>query len=202
MESQNLNAETQRKTEGAEIEVPDPESRRPAPHAAFPTYSFSVRRGGGLNLGVPIQGVPVGLSLLGSDAAYGSVSIRKAATLGVDILSLHDQVVRWAKTNTSFLDPFSPSGKETNYLRIVSRVYATGEMDVELRDASSQSAGLDVGAAKPVNLLFPQLASGKSNVAETVVTNYMNGWNALTNILNAAARPFAGHHPEPSPRRS
>jgi hypothetical protein len=158
-----------------------------APHAAFPTYSFSIRHGGGVNLAVPIQGVPVGLSLLGADAAYGSVTIRNASTLGVDMLSLHRQVVNWARANAGFLTPFEPTANETNYLRVVTRVYATGAMDVELRDATSRSAGADVGVAKPVDLLFPQLAKGTTNVAETVAQNYTNGWNVLADLLQKAA---------------
>jgi hypothetical protein len=140
-----------------------------------------------MNLAVPIHGVPVGLSLLGSDAASGSVSIQGAATLGVDILSLHAQVSTWARSNATFLEAYAPGPRATNYLRVVSRIYATREVDVELRDASSRSAGLDVGAAKPVNLLFPELPNGRSNVNATVVTNFTNGWNALTNILNASS---------------
>jgi hypothetical protein len=160
----------------------------PAPHAAFPSYSFSVRRGAGLNLAIPVQGVPVGLSLLGSDAADGSVTIKQARTMGLDILSLHQQVTGWAKTNASFLDSFGggPDDKETNYLRIVTRVYVTGEMDVSLRDASSRSAGLDVGAAKPVNLLFPELPKNQSNAAAVVAQNYTNGWNTLNDLLQKA----------------
>ena len=34
-----------------------------APHAAFPTYQFSVETGSGLNLAIPIQGVPFALGL-------------------------------------------------------------------------------------------------------------------------------------------
>jgi len=157
----------------------------PAPRAAFPTYSFSIRRGAGLNLAVPVQGVPVGLSLLGSDAADGSISINKASTLGVDILSLHQQLTEWAHKNSSFLQSFGPTQKETNYLRIVTRVYVTGDIDVELRDASTKSAGLDVGVPKPVNLLFPEL-SGKSNITSVVAQNYTNGWNILTGLLQQA----------------
>ena len=60
----------------------------PAPHAAFPSYSFSVKHGEGLNLAIPIDGVPVGLALMNSDAADGSVYIKEARTLGVDTISL------------------------------------------------------------------------------------------------------------------
>lgn len=164
-------------------------SWEPAPSAAFPSYSFSVSRGGGMNLAVPIDGVPVGMSLLDSDAAYGSVTIKSARTMGVDILSLYGDLTAWAKTNTAFLSPFGtdPGDPETNYLRVITRVYATGQMDVSLSDASSQSAGLDVGAAKPVNLLSPQLPKGQTNVAEVTAQNYTNGMSVLNDMLQKAS---------------
>jgi hypothetical protein len=163
-------------------------SWQPAPHVAFPTYSFSVRRGAGLNLAVPVQGVPVGLSLLGSDAADGSVSIKHAQTLGVDTLSLYRQVQEWAQANADFLRYFGSSDDESkkNYLRIVTRVFATGEMDVNLRASGSQSAGLDVGAPKPVDLLFPELP-GQTNISETVQKNFTTGWETLQKLVSEAA---------------
>jgi hypothetical protein len=184
-------------TEGNDVLLPRewirPESTsvhswEPAPHAAFPSYSFSVRRGAGLNLAVPVQGVPVGLSLLNSDAADGSVTIKQARTMGVDTISLYRDLANWAKSNTRFLGPFGAGrgDKETNYLRVLTRVYATGQMDVSLRDASSKSAGLDVGAAKPVNLLFPELPANQANVAAVVAQNYTNGWSVLNDMLQKA----------------
>jgi hypothetical protein len=41
-------------------------SWKAAPRVAFPSYSFTVQNGAGLSLAVPVQGVPVGLSLLAS----------------------------------------------------------------------------------------------------------------------------------------
>ena len=74
----------------------------PAPNASFPSYSFSVKRGAGMNVAFPVQGIPIGLSLIGSDAADGSVSISEAHTLGVDIISLYDQLKVWAKDHRDF----------------------------------------------------------------------------------------------------
>lgn len=159
-----------------------------APHAAFPTFSFSVRSGQGLNLAVPIQGVPVGLSLLNSDAADGSVAIRQARTIGIDTVSLYEELQAWALTNADFLRHYGAglAERKTNFLRAVTRIYVTGEMDVSLRDVSSKSSGLDVGAAKPVNLLFPELPKDASNRTEVVARNYTNGWNALESMLTKA----------------
>jgi hypothetical protein len=106
-----------------------------------------------MNLAVPVEGVPVGLSLMASDAASGTIEIKDSYTMGVDTISLYRQLGDWAKANTDFLGYFGPGGKQTNYLRVVTRIYATGKMSVSLTDASSRSGGLDVGVPKPVNLL-------------------------------------------------
>jgi hypothetical protein len=161
---------------------------QPAPHVAFPTYSFSVRRGAGLNLAVPVQGVPVGLSLLGSDAADGSVSIKQARTMGVDILSLYHEVQEWAQANTDFLRYFGadPEAKRHNYLRVVTRVFATGEMDVNLRASGSQSGGLDAGVPKPVDLLFPEPPKAAGSTPDAVQKNFDAGWKALQKIVSEA----------------
>jgi hypothetical protein len=108
-----------------------------AMNASFPTYSFSVRKGSGLNLAVPVQGVPIGLSLLGSEAAQGSIVIADAKTYGLDSVSLYQDILTWARLNRPFLADFAPSrdkqNKETkNYVRIVSRVYLTSRLNVSL----------------------------------------------------------------------
>ena len=123
-----------------------------APTASFPTYSFSARKGGGFNLALPVQGVPVGLSLLGGDAAQGSVTIAGAKTYGVDTVSLYDDLRKWAAAHTDFLANFAPRDQKQNYLRVVTRVYLTGDLTVSLQSARSASGGLSAGAAKPVNV--------------------------------------------------
>lgn len=165
-----------------------------APNAAFPSYSFAVRRGAGINLAFPVEGVPVGLSLLGTDAADGTVIIKNAHTIGVDTVSLYRQLESWARTNADFLSSYA-GGKGTNYVRVVTRIYTVSYVDISLRDASSRSAGLDVGAAKPVNLLAPQLMSGTNADSAIVRSNFSEGSAILQNLMtNAlAAKDTAGN---------
>ena len=159
-----------------------------APRAAFPSYSFTVRNGAGLNLAIPVQGVPVALGLLASDAASGSVQIQDARTIGVDTISLYEQLRQWTTTNAGFLHHFgaSASEKKTNFLRVVTRVYASGRMVVTLKDASNRSAGVDAGVPKPVNLLMPQLP--EHGTAEGALQNYTNAWNALSEMVKGASK--------------
>ncbi|MBL9174744.1 MAG: hypothetical protein JNL10_14500 [Verrucomicrobiales bacterium] len=159
-----------------------------APRAAFPSYSFSVRNGAGLSLAIPVQGVPVGLSLLNSDAASGTIQIADARTMGVDLYSLYQQLRQWSSTNAEFLRFFGKGYDDArpNYLRVVTRVYAAGRMSVTLKDATSRSGGLDVGAPKPVNLLLPELPSGTNAHPETTLRNYTNAWSVMSEMVRAA----------------
>jgi hypothetical protein len=159
-----------------------------APRVAFPSYSFTVRNGAGLSLAVPVQAVPVGLSLLASDAASGSIQIQDARTMGVDTISVYRQLEDWAWTNRSFLLSFgiNPASKRTNYLLIITRVFASGRMMVSLKDASNRSGGLDVGVPKPVNLLQPQLPTDRASSPEAALSNYTNAWNTISEMVKAA----------------
>lgn len=144
----------------------------PAPNASFPTYSFSVKRGGGFNLAVPVQGVPIGLSLLGGDAANGTIVIADAKTYGVDVISLEKDVRDWARKNQEFLANFSPSEEKQNYIRVVSRVYLTGKLGISIQSGRSGSAGVSAGASKPVDVLVPGVgADTEKNTTEAYTKN-------------------------------
>lgn len=165
-----------------------------APNAAFPSYSFSVRKGAGINLAFPVEGVPVGLSLLGSDAADGCVLIKNAHTLGVDTVSLYRELKDWAASTSDFLSAFG-SEAGTNYVRVVSRIYTVGFVDISLRDTSDRAGGLDAGMAKPVDLLNPQLMQSGTNVNSTVIqSNFVQGNNLIQQLMTdaLAAKNAAG----------
>jgi len=143
-----------------------------APNASFPTYSFSVKRGGGFNLAVPVQGVPIGLSLMGGDAANGTIVIADAKTYGVDVISLEKDVRDWGNKNQEFLSNFSPSDGRQNYIRVVSRVYLTGKLNVSIQSGRSGSAGISAGASKPVDVLVPGVGTDtEKNTTEAYTKN-------------------------------
>lgn len=168
-----------------------------APSAAFPSYSFSVRRGTGLNVAVPLQGIPVGMSLMGSDSADGSISIDRAKTIGVDTISLFHQLGPWAIHNRDFLANFAPpEGAEPHsYLRVVTRVYATAQLDIQLNDASSYSGGLDVGAPKPVSMLDARPPTGAEDTQGSTIDNYKANLGKLNESLQAASGAASGLAP-------
>lgn len=150
-----------------------------APGAAFPTYSFQVKKGGGFNLALPIQGVPVGLSLLGASEATGAVVVSDARTYGVDMGTLLGDVeqaldrpagggLTYRQHLARFHDPGEPASGTAKgrtakpvYLRIVSRVFLAGSMDVSVQNAESMAAGASAGSFKPVDLLDAKAGDAK-----------------------------------------
>lgn len=164
----------------------------PAPNAAFPSYSFSTSHGAGFNLAIPISGVPVGLSLMGSQSANGSVTIGKTHTLGVDITSLHKKLCDWAKKHRADLAPFgTPVNDDSrrNYLRVITRVYATGRVDIALSDSRSYSGGADVGVPRPVDLIAAKAPTSMSDTGGATIDNYNRNLANLNAGLAESLRP-------------
>jgi hypothetical protein len=167
-----------------------------APGAAFPTYSFSVSSSAGLNLAVPISGVPVGLSLLGADSANGTISINDARTLGIDIMSLHQQVHTWLDESPNHRDFLAAYGTPANqpprnFLRVVSRIFLTGQLDVSLYDASTRAAGVDVGLARPLASMLVSTPDADTSAQDASAKNYDAVIMRLNELLKSS-QPASG----------
>jgi len=154
-----------------------------APSAAFPSYSFTVDQGAGFNLAVPVKGIPVGLALLGARSAEGSVSIQRASVMGIDIVSLYRDLDMWANANSGFLRAFAPTKKGRNYVRVVTRVYATGQVAISLSDSRSVSGGADVGQPRPVDLVLPRRPESLEDTGEASLESYRRSIDALNAML-------------------
>ena len=170
------------------LEPGKPASWTLAPNASFPTYSFSARRGGGFNVALPVQGIPVGLSLLGGDATQGTITIAEARTYGVDTISLYNDVRRWAEANRPFLQFFGGDAEKTNSIRVVSRVYITGRINVSLQGSKSSGLTASGGASKPVDLVVPNAGTDPAKNTLEAYTSNIEKLNAMI----AAAMERAG----------
>ena len=127
-----------------------------APNAAFPSYNFEVSSGAGMNLAIPIQGVPIALGLMKTGKAKGWVTIGKSYTFGLDNVTLKAGVDKWAAANRELLQSYKPiekdGKKQWHFLRVVSRVYAVSEVNVTINNDESVSGDLGAGADKTVGL--------------------------------------------------
>jgi hypothetical protein len=140
-----------------------------APGAAFPSYTFTIKKGAGATLALPIQAVPVGLSLLHTASAVGTVNITNASTYGLSIIDINPQVDAWAAQNRDFLRQYGPQivdgGPLSNYVRIVYRVYVAGGVNVSMVNDDATGGRVDAGASKAVALFDAGSTTNAVNAA-------------------------------------
>lgn len=147
-----------------------------APRAAFPTYSFSASSGSGLNLAVPVQGVPLAIGLMHAGKASGTLTIADSFTYGLDHVHLLSLVQTWANANRRILRQYASQNNQQQFLRVVSRVYSTGQITATVNNDDAVSGEGRGGANKPVDL--PGLAPGESE------KNYSEALAALNNLVS------------------
>jgi hypothetical protein len=158
------------------------------PSSAFPTYSFSVSRSGGLNLAIPVQGVPVAFDYLQTSAATGTVSLQDSYTVGLDMATLQPFVEAWEKDNHALLAAYAtdPEDKHATpvFVRIVARIYLCKRVTVNLADSASRGGELGAG------IELPRPEPGTPDASKSATELY----NDLAGKLNAslAAAPGAG----------
>jgi hypothetical protein len=141
-----------------------------APHTAFPTYQFTVRTGSGLNLAIPIQGVPFALGLMNSGSANGTVTIADAYTYGLDNLSMEKLVRKWGKKHRRLLNNYEPRNGKYHFLRVVSRVYVTGRVSVTINNDEATGVDVAAGADRPVKLMGVEQGSTVQNYDKAIET--------------------------------
>ena len=160
-----------------------------APGAAFPSYTFTVKKGAGASLALPINAVPVGLSLLHTANASGSVNISNAATYGLPVGQLDDQIEKWALANRGFLATYAPRisvdkrGRQQvdqSYIRVVQRVFVAGAVNVSLSSDRSFGGRLDAGAVTRQPLVP---ASGDGTQATSAASDYQQALAALNQSI-------------------
>lgn len=152
-----------------------------APNVAFPPYNFEVSTGSGMNLAIPIQGVPIALGMMNSAKAKGAVTIGRSYTYGLDNATLKASVDEWAATNRELLRWYRPAEdkngrKRQQFLRVVSRVYVISDIDVTVQNDEAASVELGGGADKEIAL--PILKD------KAAAQNYQDSLSVFNNLLN------------------
>ena len=172
-----------------------------APQAAFPTFSFTIQRGGSATLALPVKGVPVGMGLLGAQEVQGQLTIADAYTYGLDRMALRARVKKWEGEPgvKEFLKTFAPYeetitrkgsfGRATrterrlrvSFLRVVSRVYAANSVTVSLTTGEEFGGNVSLNNPLSTNLL---------GAATQPAQSYANMLTAINeNLAKAATQP-------------
>ena len=164
-----------------------------APRAAFPSYSFTVDRSAGMQLALPIQGIPIGLGLMNASRAAGTVTISDAHTYGVDSTAIYTALLAWYSNNDEIqntLEAMASSTEADIFLRAITRVYLTKTLDVSLANIESRSGGADVGQARKIKL--PDLSSSDPARVKKASEAYSLALEALSSPLNEDAATTRG----------
>lgn len=173
-----------------------------APLAAFPTYNFSVSRSGGLSLALPVQSVPVGLNLLDTASANGTITLKDAYTYGLPAREMDDAVKRWGSESREYLKQYAPPALEPGskgparsfYLRVITRVYLVKTVDVSLFSnrgtAADGSAGVP-GKVDLLNIANDTDAKKRFDEVNKVLASASGPKNATPDPAAAAAPPIA-----------
>lgn len=167
-------------TDGDGIKDPKQRNAVLAPRAAFPSYTFKVRKGTSFGAALPLQGIPVALSFMQSSSANGSVTIADAYTYAAPPVALSTAVREWAgePEQKSYLKQIAraaqngKSGEDTKdraYVRVVQRVYLTGGVVVSVTNTSTRGGGVSAGdgEARELSLLEAQDSNTLKNYQDT-----------------------------------
>lgn len=155
----------------------------PIPIAAFPSYSFEVGQSAGFDIALPIQSVSLGVGLLGSNSAAGSVSIKSAYTYGVDINSLTKDVMSWKASDGALLNFYGPQPRKFtrkekyNYIRVINRVFLAQGLEVFVLSKS------DINADAQASLL-PLSGLAKLSSSGLGVTEGVSRYSSIVKELN------------------
>jgi hypothetical protein len=184
----------------------------PAPIAAFPAYNFAVSSSRGLSVAIPVQSLPIGLNLLDSTSANGTITMKDASTYALPAQTIYAALDAWALKNRSYLTQFEPrevDGKPRPfYLRVVNRVYLVKTVDVSLFANRGTGASASAGAPKKVELLdlgntdkarkdfaaVNELLAAGSAVSDTLpggTVRVTMATNRSVSMLETFARPLA-----------
>jgi len=162
-----------------------------APRAAFPTYTFDVSNSGGLSLAVPIQGIPLAMGVLGADRATGSVTIADARTHAASPEVVYECVREWAARDDirAQLRWAARTSEAPVYVRVVTRVYYAGAMNVSITRDGAFGADFAGGKAPNLDLISEDGSVNENNIE---ILSKMNGEASGARPAESAAEGAAG----------
>ena len=163
----------------------------PAPRVAFPSYSFTIKSGQGLSLGVPISAIPVALNFLGAQDASGTVTLANASTYQADHETIMEQLEEWVKKpriKQELKAACQYVGKEYVFLRVIKRVYLIGAVDVALERKDKYQGGLQAGLAEQSTDTEVSVAKFEENIKkQATLLKLLNGLaaqNKMGGVVN------------------
>jgi hypothetical protein len=188
--------------------LPLPTNWSIAPRGSFPSYSFSVDQSVGFKAGLPLNGVPIALGVLGSDHAEATVTLGDAYTYGIDEQALTEQVRGLIEDSKSpahlklkAYEPMytqEPDGSyrvNYTYLRLVTRVYYVKKVTVTVRQTKDWAGNVDGGVAQ--NLKLFQATTQPTQDFKSLLDDLNSGLSGTTSAAAADPKKVAAGASKP-----
>ncbi|MBN1806307.1 MAG: hypothetical protein JW837_13750 [Sedimentisphaerales bacterium] len=163
--------------------------KAPLPMAAFPSYTFNVDNSSGLKIALPVKGIPVGMGLMNAASASGSITISDGMTYAIDTLQVLSRLHEWYDETpgaSEMMQELNFTAKGHLYLRVITRVYMVGAVDISLSRTKTGGSGLDAGQAPNIHLV--NLKATDANEAAAKAKAYQE-------ILDELSKPMEGAVP-------
>lgn len=148
---------------------------RNLPLAVFPSYTADVGMDGSLGLGISLEGIPIGLSMLHSSKATAVVSIKDAYNIGLPVSVLYPDAQAWAARpeTRSALRMYAGAHEKTLYIRLINKVFLAQRFDIALLDTSKKGAALEAGKDREKDQDSPPEPNMNTQLAEIAMQNLM-----------------------------
>lgn len=156
-------------------------------------------------MAIPVQSVPVGLNLLDSASANGTITLKDAFTYALPARTMFDAIHQWCRDNAYYLSQYEPTestadGKHAAnkfYLRVINRVYLVKTVDVSLFSNRGFGLGGSAGVPQPVQLL--NLANATEAAKQFAAVNEILSKATSPASKDAGAPVGAGDEAAPQP---
>lgn len=131
--------------------IEDSPSYTRLPRVAFPSYTFEIDKRRALGIAIPLNAVPLALSISGAQSATGSVVFKNASTQGLPDSQMNKAIQSWGDANRPELIKLRKDADANNHpllIRLITRVFKIQGATVNL--AFDQVEGFGVQAGAPV----------------------------------------------------
>jgi hypothetical protein len=160
----------------------------PLPMAAFPSYNFDVDTSVGFRIALPVKGIPVGMGLMNASSATGTITISDGMTYAIGTEEVLKRLDAWAMgldVRKMLCDLYSTT-KGNVYLRVVTRVYMVGAVDISLIRKRAGGLALEAGQGQAPTIHLVNLQATDANDTKTKAEAYQEILDKLSEPMTSA----------------
>jgi hypothetical protein len=169
------------------------------PMVAFPSYSFNVDQRGVFGIALPLNSVPLALSMSGAQSATGSAVFRGAATQGLPDYYMNKLLKKWANDRRGALMERANNTENQLILRLITKIFTIEGATVSVVFSEVKGVGAQIGSSVSVpNLLGTSLQDYDNLIGQLnrAIDLKKNAGNPISPVLPAGSSSSSTKDPE------